>query len=81
MNAAKRATAKRAWREMSERARLGHALGFIDALSLLFHQGIISRSDVLRFFNERRITKTDLEAYRRARGLDIQAQVGNTAAL
>jgi len=62
-------SAKRAWAEMSERARLGHALGFIDAIGLLFSQGLISRAQVIELFRSRDITKADLIAYRKTRGV------------
>ena len=66
-------TAKRAWREMSERARRGRQLGFLDALGLLYGQGVLSREQVTTLINAQKIDREDLDAYRRIRGLPLAA--------
>jgi divalent metal cation (Fe/Co/Zn/Cd) transporter len=54
------------WRNLSARARLGESFGFIDALSILYKAGHVSRELALELLRER-IAPDDLREYRRVR--------------
>ena len=61
---AKQISAKRAWADLSERARLGYAFGFISCLGLLYKSGGITKSEVVEKLVEAGISKDDLVKFR-----------------
>jgi divalent metal cation (Fe/Co/Zn/Cd) transporter len=60
---------KTMWRDLSSRARLGEAFGFIDAIALMYKLGRLSREQVIEMLGQR-VSKEDLAEYRKVRGDD-----------
>jgi hypothetical protein len=60
----KQITAKRAWADLSERARLGYKFGFISCLGLLYKSGEISRAEVIEKMVEAGITAEDCSRFK-----------------
>jgi len=67
VNSQKQLSAKRAWAELNERARLGEKFGFIACLGLLYKSGQLSREQVVSRLNEARVTRDDLKRFRERR--------------
>lgn len=61
-------TAKRAWGEMAERARLGNSFGFIACLGLLYKSGTLSRAQVVDALNSAGITREELQKFKAHQG-------------
>jgi hypothetical protein len=61
----KQITAKRAWADLSERARLGYKFGFISCLGLLYKSGEISRAEVIEKMLEAGISPDDCARFKR----------------
>jgi hypothetical protein len=58
-------SAKRAFARVSERAEHGEKFGFIAAFQLLVRSGVLTREQVAQFMNDARITRDDLERFRK----------------
>ena|GEM_PF-4653980 len=63
--AQKKATGKRLWGELSDRARLGEKFGFIAAIRIFYLSGTITRTRAIELLNENQITREDLRAFKR----------------
>jgi hypothetical protein len=61
----KQITAKRAWADLSERARLGYKFGFISCLGLLYKCGEITREGIIEKMVEAGITPEDCARFKR----------------
>ena len=57
-------TAKRAWGQLSERARLGEKFGAIALMGLLLKTGLLSRTQVIEKLTEFGVTREDLRKFR-----------------
>lgn len=71
MNRDKQLTAKKAWGQLSERARLGEKFGQIAMLGLLYKSGKISRQEVIEALNLAGVTREDLKRFREQRFGDL----------
>ena len=60
----KQISAKRAWSDLSDRARLGEKFSFIACLGLLMLSGELTRSEVVDKLNAAGITREDLIQFR-----------------
>jgi hypothetical protein len=71
VNAQKQLSAKKAWSRLSERARLGEKFGFIGCLGLLYKSGALTREQVVKHLNEGKITREDLQRFRKISTKDL----------
>ena len=69
MNAEKQLSAKKAWAQLNERARLGDRFAKIAMLGLLLKSGHLTRAQVLEQLIAAGVTQEDLRKFRTQRGL------------
>ena len=70
MSYLKQVSAKKAWANLAEKARLGQKFGFIACLGLLYKAGKLSRGEVLEALKDGHVTRQDLASFRHTIGTD-----------
>ena len=70
MSYLKQVSAKKAWANLAEKARLGPKFGFIACLGLLYKAGVISRDQVLKFLRDAHVNQADLRRFKESQEIE-----------
>ena len=61
---------KTVWRDLSTRARLGESFGWIEAVSLMYGQGLFADREAALEMLFRKATAEDIREYRKIKGVE-----------